>query len=183
MKLNLGCGVYKLEGFINIDASDYCDPDVLANVLELPYGENTADVIYAGHLIEHLEAEELFGALKHWHKILKPGGKLYLTFPDFEKIFEMWDNGWANWKEVNGVLFGMDRPKDAGVLVYHRQLVSTNTIKPFLDTIFGNYTEEEECEFTPARVYWQSTVSAVKAEPEAEKKPEAEPAEAEVAVA
>ena len=171
MKLNLGCGIHKLKDFINIDVSDYCDPDVVANVLELPYEENTADIIYAGHLIEHLESEELFGAIKHWYNILKPGGTLYLTFPDFEKILEMWENGWANWKEVNGVLFGMDRPKDAGVYVYHRQLVSVATVKPFLVNIFGNMTHEEECEYLQARIYWQSTVSAIKSESKQEEKP------------
>jgi predicted SAM-dependent methyltransferase len=174
MKLNLGCGIHKLKDFTNIDVSNYCEPDVIADVLELPYEKNSADIIYAGHLIEHLEPEELYGAIKHWYDILKPGGKLYLTFPDFEKIFEMWDNGWANWKEVNGVLFGMDRPKDAGVYVYHRQLVSVATVKPFLIKIFGNMTNEEECEYIQARLYWQSTVTAIKPEANEEAKPEVE---------
>lgn len=167
MKLNLGCGVYKLEGFVNIDASDYCEPDLVANALGLPYEKETASIIYAGHLIEHLEMAEVYEALKHWHDILKPGGKLILTFPDFEKVFEMWDNGWANWKEVNGVIFGFDRPEDAGVFVYHRQMVSVGTIIPFLKNIFGNAKEEEECDYIRARTYWQSTVSATKAEPSA----------------
>jgi SAM-dependent methyltransferase len=182
MKLNLGCGVHRLPGFTNIDVSGYCDPDVIANVLELPYEKNSASIIYAGHLIEHLEPSELYGAIKHWFDILKPGGKLYLTFPDFEKVFEMWDNGWANWKEVNGVLFGLDRPEGAGVYVYHRQLVSINTIKPFLENIFGSFEVEVDCEYTPARVYWQSTVTAVKKEPETVIS-EVEPPAAEVSVA
>jgi hypothetical protein len=51
---------------------------------------------------------------------------------------------------------------DAGVYVYHRQIVSTNTIKPFLENIFGNFKIEEECEYAVARIYWQSSVSAIK---------------------
>jgi predicted SAM-dependent methyltransferase len=162
VKLNLGCGGWKIDGFINIDASDWCEPDVVANVLALPYENESADIIYAGHLIEHLEVEELYGALKHWRDILKPGGVLYLTFPDFEKAFEMWENGWANWKEVNGVVFGMERPQEGGEYVYHRQLTSIATVKPFLNNLFGSCTVEEECEYIVARVYWQSTLKAVK---------------------
>lgn len=169
MKLNLGCGQYKIPGFINVDISDYYNPDVVANVLNLPYENDSVDLIYAGHLIEHLEPEEVFFAIRHWRNILKPGGELWITFPDFEKVFEMWENEWCNWKEVNEVIFGKDRPVGGGEYVYHRQLVSVGTITPFLMGAFGNCTAEEECEYLVARVYWQSTVKAVKPLPEEKK--------------
>lgn len=162
VRLNLGCGPYKLDGFINIDISDFYNPDLVANVLNLPYEKNSVDVIYAGHLIEHLEPEELFDAIKHWRDLLKPGGTLYLTFPDFEKAFEMWENKWIDWKELNGVLFGLERPVEGGQYVYHRQLVSVSSLAPFLQTLFGHWYLEEECEYLVARVYWQSTMRAVK---------------------
>ena len=37
MKLNLGCGRKKLEGFVNIDISDYCEPDMVMDLSKVPY--------------------------------------------------------------------------------------------------------------------------------------------------
>lgn len=45
------------------------------------FSDSTFDFVYSSHCLEHLENVEL--ALKHWARILKPGGYLYMVVPDF----------------------------------------------------------------------------------------------------
>jgi len=84
IRLNLGCGLYKIEGLINVDQRESVHPDLLADALRLPYEPGTVDEIYAGHLLEHLTWDEGQAALRHWHSILKIGGTIMITVPDFD---------------------------------------------------------------------------------------------------
>lgn len=86
IKLNIGCGENKLEGFVNIDVEPRVKPDLVHDVVttRLPFKENSVDIVHCIHNIEHIE-------LKHWHnvladfwRVLKPKGKLYLAYPEFE---------------------------------------------------------------------------------------------------
>jgi len=43
--------------------------------------------IYASHVLEHLDyQQELPSVLAEWARILKPGGKLYISVPDMDKL-------------------------------------------------------------------------------------------------
>ena len=89
LKLNLGSGKRKIEGFIGIDKYDE-DADVKADCLDLPYEDDSVDEILAIHLLEHLSKEEGEKALEHWYKKLKIGGKLYMELPNIDRIIEMY---------------------------------------------------------------------------------------------
>ena len=57
LRLNLGCGNNKLEGFINIDQSDkHCKPDLVFNLENTPYPFKTSSVKYIKmtSVLEHL---------------------------------------------------------------------------------------------------------------------------------
>jgi GT2 family glycosyltransferase/predicted SAM-dependent methyltransferase len=86
VRLNLGCGPYLLKYFVNIDKSESIEPDIVADALDLPYELGTVDEIYCGHLLEHLTFEEGQRALKYWHSLLKDGGKIGITVPNFDVI-------------------------------------------------------------------------------------------------
>ena len=57
---------------------------VVADVFQLPFGENTFECIVASEIIEHLYDPALF--VEKLFYVLKPGGKLILTTPYNEKV-------------------------------------------------------------------------------------------------
>ena len=86
-KLNLGCGRFKKEGYVNVDFCNETFPDVLHDLNKFPYPfpDNSFDVIEADHVLEHLN--DPFGAMKELHRILKPGGALEIRVPHFSRGF------------------------------------------------------------------------------------------------
>lgn len=85
MKLHLGCGHFNLEGWINVDLYTP-ESDVIADVLNLPFKDSTAEAILALHLIEHFDYFEAFNLFKEWYRVLKPGGLLIVECPDLRKV-------------------------------------------------------------------------------------------------
>lgn len=87
MKLNIGCGAFKKEGFINLDYDPRTQPDVIHNLNEFPYpfSDDQFSLIEADHVLEHIE--DPFKAMKEVHRILKPNGKLIIKVPHFSRGF------------------------------------------------------------------------------------------------
>jgi len=86
IRLNLGCGHYPMQGFVNVDQFANVNPDLVCNALDLPYAPGFVAEIYCGHLLEHLGPDEARHALKYWHDLLRPGGKIAVTVPDFDVL-------------------------------------------------------------------------------------------------
>ena len=88
IKLNLGCYNRKIHGFINIDIREDVQPDLIDDVFQLKkIKDNSVDLIYACHVLEHADYKESEIALKRWFTVLKPGGVLRLAVPDMEAHF------------------------------------------------------------------------------------------------
>jgi len=59
--LNLGCGgveTHAPEPWVNVDSWEGSEADVIADVLELPFEDGSAEAIYCGHILEHLTYED-----------------------------------------------------------------------------------------------------------------------------
>ncbi len=54
---------------------------VVGDIYHLPYADNEFDIILLMETIEHLE--DPVSALMQLHKVLKPGGSIYISFPNF----------------------------------------------------------------------------------------------------
>ena len=88
MKLNLGCYDRKIYGFTNVDIRSDVNPDVIDDVFKLEkFKDDSVDLIYACHVLEHADYNESEQALKRWFTILKKGGVLRLAVPDMEAHF------------------------------------------------------------------------------------------------
>jgi len=106
MKLHLGCGDKHIDGFINIDFRYLPGVDEINNVSILKkYNNNSVDLIYASHVLEHFTRWEYKMVLKRWYDILKPNGILRLGVPDFNSIVEYY-NKTKDLRTISGLLYG-----------------------------------------------------------------------------
>ena len=79
--LNIGCGLEKFIGAVNVDAYESCDPDIVWDVNK-PWAwakDESFDIVYAMHIMEHLE--DWWTAFSECARVLKIGGKLEMRFP------------------------------------------------------------------------------------------------------
>lgn len=86
VKLDIGCGGNKKEGFIGVDMYKMNGVDVVADLRKKwPWKDNSVDEVHSAHFIEHLtnfndkwERVHFFNEL---HRVLKVGAKATLIFP------------------------------------------------------------------------------------------------------
>ncbi|MBF0511695.1 MAG: hypothetical protein HQL13_05120 [Candidatus Omnitrophica bacterium] len=87
MKLHVGCGTKKLEGWINIDGVKSCHPDLVHDLsLPLPYADLSADELKAEGVLEHLDKYMRYCVFGDWARTLKVGGLVHIGVPNFKKL-------------------------------------------------------------------------------------------------
>jgi len=91
IKLHLGCGSRYIPGFVHIDVVYHDHIDYLIPIDDLIiYEDNTVDLIYNCHALEHFHRKKVLKVLKEWHRVLKPNGVLRISVPDFSKLCEIY---------------------------------------------------------------------------------------------
>lgn len=90
MKLNLGCGLAKIEGCVNIDVDPSVQPDLVHNFAEvrLPYGSGSVEEVYMFHTIEHIPREKHPLTLGEINRVLKKDGLFFVSYPDAEIVLK-----------------------------------------------------------------------------------------------
>ncbi len=87
LKLNLGAGDTKLPGYLNVDKRQG------QPAYPLPYPDDSAEEIYASHILEHYSHRQAPAALADWVRVLAPGGRIRIAVPDFDKIVDSYKSG------------------------------------------------------------------------------------------
>jgi len=82
MKINLGCGKFKLNGFINIDIDKSVNPDLVWDIKKLPYEDNSIEEIYFGHCLEHFTLIDARKVLKECYRVLNENGFIGIVVPE-----------------------------------------------------------------------------------------------------
>lgn len=104
------------------EARAVCERVLVGDVetMELPFPDESFDVVLCGDLIEHLHDPERF--LSRVRPLLRPGGRLVLTTPNV-----------ANWAMRIGLLAGRWRYTDRGILDRtHAHLFTKKTLEQTL---------------------------------------------------
>jgi predicted SAM-dependent methyltransferase len=91
-KLHLGCGSHILDGWTNTDL----DPkDSRVHALDVtkrfPISNDSVDLIFSEHMIEHLRYEDGKRMLAECHRSLKPGGKIRITTPNLRFLIDFFN--------------------------------------------------------------------------------------------
>jgi predicted SAM-dependent methyltransferase len=86
LRLHVGAGRERLEGWVNIDVQDLPGVDVVADVTRgLDFSD--AEAVYAEHFLEHLRADQAIDFLAECHRCLVPGGLLRLSTPNLDWVW------------------------------------------------------------------------------------------------
>lgn len=86
LRLHVGAGRERLEGWVNIDIQDLPGVDVVADVTEGLDFRN-AEAVYAEHFLEHLRVDQGIDFLAECHRCLAPGGLLRLSTPNLDWVW------------------------------------------------------------------------------------------------
>lgn len=81
MKLDIGPSDKLEHGWTAWEIKDGNDARSLARI-----ANSSVDEIRASHVLEHIGMRETLPTLMEWHRVLKPGGRLFVAVPDFKKI-------------------------------------------------------------------------------------------------
>ncbi len=84
--LHMGCGPVRVSGWLNVDVT-HSDYDVDLASVPLPWESRVFEAVVGEHFIEHLDLRsEVLPLFREILRILIPGGELWLSTPDIEKI-------------------------------------------------------------------------------------------------
>jgi predicted SAM-dependent methyltransferase len=101
MKLNLGCGFDKREGWLNVDGFAACEPDKLLDIEVTPWDLETDafEEVLMKHVLEHVGAEfSVFAAvMRELYRVTAPGGVVEIHVPHFRH-----DTFWSDPTHVRG---------------------------------------------------------------------------------
>ena len=90
LNLNVGCGAYEIDGFTSLDywTEHYYGGKPFNRVSydmrndNLPFDNETVDVIYCSHVIEHIETDFVENYFSESWRVLKKSGVLRISCPD-----------------------------------------------------------------------------------------------------
>jgi predicted SAM-dependent methyltransferase len=82
-KLNVGCGLVPLDGWLNVDVFPVSRSILRMNATRrFPFGDGVFDYVFSEHMIEHITYPQGQGMLKECFRVLKPGGIIRISTPD-----------------------------------------------------------------------------------------------------
>lgn len=111
LKLDLGCGTTKRDGFEGADCRDFGQKHVIDLTKPWPWGDSSVEEVHCSHFVEHLKPRERIHFVNELWRVLIPGGKATIITPywnsmraygdlthEWPPVCEMWysylDKGW-----------------------------------------------------------------------------------------
>jgi predicted SAM-dependent methyltransferase len=148
VNLHLGCGSIEHPKFINIDARPAPHIHYIRAIENLSlFKNNSADLIYACHCLEHFSHTQTLRTLTEWHRVLKVGGVLRLSVPDFDLLLKIYAEFQCDLEPIMGLMMGgQDYPFN-----FHKTIFNTQSLtKALLKVGFQDITtwQPGACEMT-----------------------------------
>jgi predicted SAM-dependent methyltransferase len=94
IRIDIGAGEAIREGWITIDLLESCDLywDLRRGI---PFPDNSVDVVYSSHLMEHMPYDAGQELLRQALRVLKPGGTISICVPNARLYINAYVNGTA----------------------------------------------------------------------------------------
>ncbi|MHA1300273.1 MAG: class I SAM-dependent methyltransferase [Candidatus Helarchaeota archaeon] len=141
IKLNLGCGNNYKPGYINIDKFNKNLADKICDIENLPFKNNSVDLIEALQLIEHFDYIHCKYVLSEWFRVLKPNGVLIIETPDLVNTCKKFvSQDLESNKSTLNWIYGIDSKG-----LQHKSGFSFDSLKNLLKEIgFENIIQEKQ---------------------------------------
>jgi predicted SAM-dependent methyltransferase len=124
--LHIGCGEKNSPEFINIDAQPFAHVHIVTNDISslADFATGTIDLVYMCHILEHIKRNGLMSVLSEMKRVLKDGGILRISVPDFDRLIDVYN---ASGKDINAIsqqlMGGQDHQYNIHYSVFnHRRL-------------------------------------------------------------
>lgn len=84
MKLNLGCGLKNIDGFVGVDCVPTSAASVVHNLNNFPYpfDDNSVSEIILDNVLEHLD--DVIKVMEETYRLLEPGALIKINVPYFK---------------------------------------------------------------------------------------------------
>lgn len=84
LKLDLGCGVNKREGFTGVDILKFDGVDKVCDLRKAPWpwATDSVDEVHSSHFVEHLQWPERIVFFNELYRVMKDGAKATIITPD-----------------------------------------------------------------------------------------------------
>jgi len=88
VKLDLGCGKNKKEGFTGVDSRAFDGVDTVCNLgaETWPWETDSVDEVHCSHMVEHLKPMERIHFANELHRVLKPQAKAQIITPHYASV-------------------------------------------------------------------------------------------------
>jgi len=130
IKINMGCGKRNFgSDWVHIDGGNHEHLD-FKDVTKLEFDNSSVDLIYASHLLEYFDREEVASLLEEWTRVLKPGGILRIAVPDFQAMVNLYNSGGFLLNSFLGPLYGKMDMGDKKI--YHKTTYDFNSLRDVL---------------------------------------------------
>ena len=127
IRLNLGSGDSPDKYYTNVDIRGLDEVDVVADIRDLPYKDNSVAEIKSKNTIEHFGRHEITSVLKEWVRVLKPGGTIILETVDMGKTMTNWK--WIPYENLlDAVLGAQTYPEN-----FHKMIFTKDSLTKYLE--------------------------------------------------
>lgn len=75
---------------VSFDIREEAHPDVVCDVRYLPVPDETFDIVFSSHTLEHFGWRVVDKVLKEWARVLKVGGELRIVVPNMRHVGKRW---------------------------------------------------------------------------------------------
>ena len=132
MKLHIGCGSKNFgNNWIHIDGSHYSHIKY-HDIKHLEFEDHTIDLIYACHVLEYFDRDEVKDVLKEWKRCLKPEGVIRLAVPNFSAMAKLYVEKSMPLSCFIGPLYGK-WTMTTELTIYHKTVYDFYSLKKILN--------------------------------------------------